>query len=142
METSTQQIDFTILISPLPKARPRFYARGKFRGTYTPKKTREYEQELALKCLPYKPPVPLTSALKVTLSFAMPIPKSFSKKKRQAITDGTLHHTKTPDADNMAKAVCDSLNGIFFEDDKQIISLSAQKFYNDTPFIRIQILEV
>ncbi len=135
-------MDFTIYIEPKPKLRPRFFARGNFRGTYTPKKTKDYEQELALKCLPYKPPVPLSSALKVTLTFGMPIPKSFSKKKRQAIVDGILHHTKKPDLDNLIKAVCDSLNGIFFEDDKQIVSLSADKFYNDTPFIRIQILEV
>ena len=135
-------MDFTILISPLPKGRPRFFARGKFRGTYTPKKTKDYEQEVALKCLPYKPPVPLTSALKVILEFGMPIPKSFSKKKRQAIVDGTLHHTKTPDCDNIIKGVLDSLNGIFFEDDKQIVSISAKKYYADTPFIRIQILEV
>lgn len=136
-------MDFTIYINPIAKGRVRFCRVGNYVKTYTPKKTKDYEQELALKCLPYKPPLlPLTSALKVTLSFAMPIPKSFSKKKRQAILDGTLHHTKTPDCDNIIKGVLDSLNGIFFEDDKQIVSLSAQKFYNDTPFIRIQILEV
>ena len=133
-------MDFTINIIPVAKARPRFFARGKYFGAYTPKKTKDYEQEVALKCLSYKPPVPLSSALKVILDFGMPIPKSFSKKKRQAIINE--HHTKTPDCDNIIKGVLDSLNGIFFEDDKQIISISAKKYYADTPFIRIQILEV
>ena len=134
-------MDFTILISPQAKARPRFFARGKFRGTYTPTKTREYENHLLVKSLPYKPSTPLTSALKVTLSFGMPIPKSFSKKKRLEAISGELAHTSKPDLDNLIKCL-DFLNGTFIEDDKQIISLSAEKHYAETPSIRIQILEV
>ena len=78
-------IKFKILISPQAKGRPRFFARGKFRGTYTPTKTREYEKLLLAKSLPYKPSAPLLSPLQVKLSFGMPIPKSFSKKKRLGV---------------------------------------------------------
>ncbi len=133
-------MDFTIYIDPKPKGRPRFFARGNFRGTYTPKKTKDYEKELALKCLPYKPSEILTGPLQVKLSFGMPIPKSFSKKKRLEAISGELAHTKkSGDIDNLCKSVLDSLNGVFFEDDSQIIYLTAGKHYAENPFININI---
>lgn len=36
-----------------------------------------------------------------------------------------------PDADNIAKIVCDGLNGIAYKDDKQIVSLTVLKVWTD-----------
>ncbi len=132
-------IKFTIPIIPQSKLRPRFARMGRFVKTYTPKKTREYEKLLLAKALPFKPQEIFTGPIQVKLSFGMPIPKSFSKKKRLEAISGELAHTKTPDLDNIIKGVFDSLNGIFFKDDKQIISLSAVKGYAEIPFIEVEI---
>ena len=39
--------------------------------------------------------------------------------------------TLKADADNIAKAVCDALNGIAYKDDKQIVSLTVLKVWTD-----------
>ena len=91
--------------------------------------------------IPYKPTIPFTGPLSVEMTFYMPIPKAFSKKKRSQAIAGDIRHTKKPDIDNLCKSVLDTLNNIFFEDDKQIVRLSASKCYSDTPSIMIHISE-
>ena len=39
--------------------------------------------------------------------------------------------TKKPDTDNIAKTILDSLNGIAFEDDKQVVALLVKKLYGE-----------
>ena len=40
--------------------------------------------------------------------------------------------TKKPDVDNIAKVICDVLNGIAYHDDTQIVSLNVSKVYTET----------
>jgi len=40
-------------------------------------------------------------------------------------------HVSTPDADNIAKLVKDALNGIAYDDDAQVYSLTVRKIYSD-----------
>ena len=47
--------------------------------------------------------------------------------------------TKTPDADNLAKFVCDSLNGVFWRDDSIVCELTVTKAYNNVPRTEIVI---
>ena len=42
-----------------------------------------------------------------------------------------LQPTLKPDADNIAKIICDGLNGIAYKDDKQIVSLTVLKVWTD-----------
>ena len=58
-----------------------------------------------------------------------PIPASTTKRDRERIANGELWPTKKPDADNIAKVICDSLNGIAYGDDTQIIELAVMKNY-------------
>lgn len=55
-----------------------------------------------------------------------------------------LHHLQTvkkivadcsPDLDNVAKSVCDALNGVAYFDDAQICKLSIHKYYAKAPKI-------
>ena len=39
------------------------------------------------------------------------------------------HHTNKPDCDNVSKFVCDSLSGVAFQDDKQVVNLNVRKFW-------------
>lgn len=77
-------------------------------------------------------------AMKIVALFE--IPKSFTKKQRADIESGLLFPTKKPDADNIAKVVCDALNGVAYTDDTQIIDLHILKFYTkDRPKVIVEI---
>lgn len=125
------KIKFTIQTEPVAKARARAGAGGRF---YTPKKTSDYEAIVALQAkIAMEGRAPIDSACCLSLVFHMPIPKSWSQKKRgQAICDD-LKHTSKPDLDNLIKAVKDGLNGIVWADDAQVVRVVAEKRYNETP---------
>lgn len=55
------------------------------------------------------------------------MPESASKKRRELMASGIMKPCKKPDADNVAKIVLDSLNGIAYKDDSQVVYLSVQK---------------
>ena len=54
---------------------------------------------------------------------------------------GLINPTKKPDLDNIAKAILDSLNGIAYKDDSQIVSLLISKKYSDRPRVEITLKE-
>ena len=49
----------------------------------------------------------------------------------EAIKEGLEYPCKTPDTDNIAKVVLDSLNGIAYKDDKQIVKLIVLKKWTE-----------
>ena len=122
---------------PVPKARPKFTRTG---HAYTPKKTADYESRIA-DYYKFKGGELFEGPIKVILQFQMPVPKSFSKKRKQAIMDGDNRHTSRPDLDNLCKAVLDALNGVAFKDDAQISSIRMIKFYSFYPGVRLKIME-
>ena len=118
---SVESISWWIPITPVAKGRPRFCVRGKFVSAYTDKKTREYEKNVLSESLSYAPKRPLTGAISATMVFYMTRPKSLAKSVK--------HHVKKADLDNLIKAILDPLNKVFFNDDSQIIHISASKCY-------------
>jgi crossover junction endodeoxyribonuclease RusA len=94
---------FTVKGNPLPKAR----ARGGKGHHYTPKATRDAEAWVKLHakraCVPC-----LAGPVKLSLSFY----------RANAVPC---------DVDNLAKLVSDALNGLAFEDDRQVVWLVAVK---------------
>jgi Holliday junction resolvase RusA-like endonuclease len=66
---------------------------------------------------PYKR-LPKDEAIELSLTVHYPIPKSWPKGRRLE-ADGT-YRLATPDADNLAKTVCDTLAGIVLEDDVSV----------------------
>lgn len=57
-----------------------------------------------------------------------PIPKSWPRAKKAEALAGKLPPGK-PDIDNILKVVLDGLNGIAYEDDKQVVLTQCKKFY-------------
>ena len=111
-------------------------------GTYTPSKTREYEKKVRL-CWAeqsregFGAGIPLQA--EITAFF--PLPRSLSRKKRSAM-DRTKH-TKKPDADNLAKAILDALNGFAYKDDSMVSVLSVKKINTEgAPHVDVLIREV
>ena len=108
------------------KARPRV-CRG---HAFTPKDTIEYEK-LVRECYKKQDGRYLEGSIKALIIAYYKIPKSYSKKRVQAIRDGLEKPTKKPDADNIAKIILDSLNGVAYKDDSQIIELRVIKRYTE-----------
>lgn len=81
-------------------------------------------------------------ALEVIIYAYFEVPKSMSKKDRQAVFDQKLFPTKKPDADNIGKVVCDALNGLAYKDDKQIVNMHVMKRYagaKGKPYVAVTI---
>lgn len=106
---------------------------------YTRQKPKSFEtlvKEIAyenFKEPPYKGPVTLS------VSFYFTRPKSKTYKKKKNLLE---FKTTKPDLDNLIKIIMDSLSGIIYRDDAQIVMLSAKKFIcgeNDKPHTEIVI---
>lgn len=128
---------------PVGKGRPRATIQGGFTRIYTPKETKRFEEEIKFEFMKGNceqiPVYPRDVALRLNMVFAFPVPKSYSKKKRKECLLGLVQHTKKPDADNVAKAVCDALNGYAFEDDSQITVMVLEKIYAEEPYVEVKI---
>ncbi|WP_341479250.1 RusA family crossover junction endodeoxyribonuclease [Clostridium cochlearium] len=123
---------------PMGKQRPRV---TRF-GTYTPKKTVEYENWVKTCYTLSNDENKLEGMIKAEIMAYMSIPKSTSKKKRQEMLEGKIRPTKKPDVDNMAKIILDSLNKLAFDDDKQIVECSIEKWYGEDPRVELTLKEI
>lgn len=99
------------------KGRPRFTKAG---HAYTPKATVEFERRVRAVWIAAGHPM-LTGPLAVRVTVVRPLPKSAPKSR-----DGEWD-TYRPDLDNVVKAVLDALNGVAYEDDAQVVMVTAVK---------------
>lgn len=135
---------FIVFGEPVAKGRPKFSRQGNFVKSYTPAKTTNYENLVSLSyveaCSSENHPLEGGVSMKIDAFFS--IPKSTSKKKKDLMNAGFIKHTKRPDADNVAKAVCDALNKIAYLDDSQIVHLEINKYYSYQPRVEVTIEEI
>jgi len=135
-------IEFFVEGTPVAKERvKKFFNKntGRMWG-YTPKKTVDWENIIRKEALKYiHLKYPKDTPLVATIQILVSIPKSFSKKKTEQALDDKILPTVRPDLDNFLKSALDPLNGILFDDDSQIVELTASKFYSNTPGINIKI---
>ena len=124
------------------KERPRFNIYQK--KTYTPQKTKNYENMIKMSFIEKygKKIRPSANEIYVKIDVYYAPPKSYSKKKRQMLIDGVFGYMHKPDCDNIAKAVLDALNGLVWNDDKQVVGLLVMKAYGEENQINIEIREV
>lgn len=144
---------YRLPLEPIGKGRPRVTRYG----TYTPTKTTHFEDQiryLTTKNLKeVAVPKKMPCSLEITAYF--PIPKSYTKKRRQACLSGAEMPTKKPDIDNIAKAILDGLNpktkrnkatrkmdmlahGVY-DDDTQVVDLTIRKRYAEEGHIDIRL---
>lgn len=135
------KVNFVIQGKVQAKQRPRF---NRYSGkTYTPNETIAYENWVKTCYLEkYKDKELMEKPLKVTIKAYFEIPKSTSKKRKQQMMDNEILPMVKPDTDNIAKGVLDSLNGIAYKDDKQVVELIVNKFYSNTPYVSVMIEEI
>jgi Holliday junction resolvase RusA-like endonuclease len=136
-------LKFSVLGEPQGKGRPKFTTFGGFPKAYTPKKTVAYENNIKAIYMRAHPdcsfPEGMMLDLRVVAYFG--IPKSTSNKRRIAMLAGEIRPTKKPDADNILKVVADSLNGLAYHDDAQIVDTQIRKFFSARPRIEVIIKE-
>jgi Holliday junction resolvase RusA-like endonuclease len=131
---------FTIPGNPVGKGRPivgRSFGNG-HATLRTPEKTANYEtlvkmaghQAMQGKAL-------FIDAVAVMLDICVPIPASWSQRKRDKAQAGDILPTTKPDIDNVEKAVFDGLNGIAWKDDVQVVQVTKRKRYGLTPGVQV-----
>jgi Holliday junction resolvase RusA-like endonuclease len=109
------EVRFVVEGRPVPKARPRMARSG---HVYTPTKTVEAEQVIAeayamASMATHGKIVKMVGDVEIRMGFMMP-------------------DRRRSDWDNLAKLVCDALNGVAYDDDTQIVN--AQIFKSTSNF--------
>jgi len=102
------KVTFTVNGEPVAKARPRF---GKNGHVYTPKRTKAYEEKVALFAT-------IARQQARAKSFTGPVGVSvtfYNKSKRHV------------DLDNQLKAVMDSMNKVLYDDDSQVMEIQVRR---------------
>ena len=123
---------------PVAKGRPRFVRKTGM--AFTPAHTRQYESHLRLAAQQAMDGLPmLQGALLMRVRVTLPVPASFSKRRREAALAGLEWPAKRPDWDNYGKAASDAMNTIVFNDDSQIVDARVVKQYGERPGLRIEV---
>ena len=135
----TDPIRIVLAGVPVAKGRARMTRAG---FAYTPAHTRKSEAALRLAASEAMGDrEPLSCAVRVTIAVFLPIPISWSAKKRLSAAQGYLVPTSRPDLDNYVKAAFDACNTIVFRDDSQVAGLDVLKCYDAKPRIEILVEE-
>lgn len=114
--------------NPVPKGRPRF-SRGR---VFTPKRTSDYEAIVAIaasNAMKESGAQKTSGLVEVVVTAVIEIPKSYRGKKRTDALFGCS--CPSGDVDNYAKSVLDGLNSVVWDDDKQVVKLTACKRWGE-----------
>lgn len=131
------KISFELYIKPLAHQSFRIGRNG---IRYKPKRIVDYQRNIKVLILEQLPEdfniITSGSEIKVNyIEYIYSYPKSFSKKKRVK----TFKTTKPDLQDNLNKAFFDSLEGLVYEQDQNIVEINRMsKFYGETDQIRVE----
>jgi Holliday junction resolvase RusA-like endonuclease len=75
------------------------------------------------------PPFARDVPLQLWITAVLPVPQSWSKKRRKMALEGHLWPTVRPDLSNYVDAILDGCNQVVWEDDSQIVGFQSAKFY-------------
>jgi Holliday junction resolvase RusA-like endonuclease len=136
------------------KGRPKFSTRNGFVTAYTPAKTRAFENQIkaaAIAAMDAAQLPTLHEALGLSIMAYMPVPESWSAKKRAAALAGDIVPTTKPDWENIGK-LTDGINlypprfkgdrekrPIIWGDDAHIVSAQVMKLYDARPRLSIAV---
>lgn len=118
----------TIPFNPIPKGRGRAFVSGGRVRVFTPKETRNAENNIKAHIISNNP-IMFDGPVCVLLDFVFLRPKTVKRKD----------HTVKPDLTNLAKTVEDAANGVLWRDDAQIVTLFCRKSYGETALTRVTV---
>ena len=128
------QCSFTVYGTPKPQGSMRAFMRPGMKHpvlTTDNKKLKPWRQEVTGAALAQNFQQ-LEGPVSITLDFHFTRPKS--AKKRNGMT-------VKPDIDKLQRSIFDSLTGVLFRDDAQIVRVVARKHYSDPERVEIQVRE-
>jgi Holliday junction resolvase RusA-like endonuclease len=130
-------IEFEIPGEPTSKCRPRVTKWG----TFNTEQTINYENLIKVMYKEKYRDFQLKGFLRCEITAYFSIPKSKSKKVKEQMMQGIIR-PKGKDLDNICKIVMDGLNKIAYEDDRNIVELTARKYYAEIPKVLVKIEEL
>lgn len=131
-QSPSSTIRITVPIKPVAWTRPRFDSKSK--RVFNTKKLTDYENQIALfakAAMRGRPP--FTGEIKLSAEFYRPKPKTRKGQKPQVSFIG--------DADRYLNAVMDSLIGVCYLDDRQVVDARAIKLFGE-PNVIIELEEL
>lgn len=135
-------MQFIVNAEPRGKMRPKFSTKGGFARGYQSKKDKEWENSIR-KAFLNAGGEKIDGFCSINIKATFRIPKSYSKKKKEQIINHNEPFLKTPDVDNIMKSVLDALNGVAYDDDKQVVMAKCSKSYalDENPHLEVLIYE-
>lgn len=130
------EITFTIPLKPCPCPRPRVTKQGR---TYYPANYRNWVRA-ASEHVQDAAQTKFAGAVRVEITFNESVPPSYSKTRLKSCLDGLeTEWPKSGDLDNLCKSILDVLTGVAWDDDKQVVRLTASKRYADRNSITVRV---
>lgn len=137
------KIDIQVPIEPVGQLRPRATHHGAGIRMYDPPKVAEFKRDVAeyVADLMEKDEIPQfkNEALAVRISVYRKVQNSISSAERLRRLSDVHRPTVKYDLDNYIKSILDALNGVLWDDDKNIVSIHAEKYYTTSPFFKIEV---
>jgi len=122
------------------KERPRWCFKHQY--AYTPKKTKEFEEKFSQFVVLYmkQNQMKITDGpVAINIVVYKKVPKSWSKKKKEAALNKEIRPIVKPDNDNIEKIIWDSLENTLYTNDSVIVDNVCRKFYGEKNIIHLSI---
>lgn len=133
-------VRFIIPGQPVGKSPPKFARRGALVQVYMPEKTASYLNLVKVKAHEaMRDTALIQGGVSVEIDLFILAPESWSRKKRASALQGLILPTSKPDVDNVIKGIFDAINGVVWNDDKQVVDLVVKKRYSETPQANVTI---
>lgn len=130
-------VRFTVPGRPMGQPRARVSTATGYVRHYDPESSINYKQTVvaaymqAVNGKPFLLPKGGSRGFCVSIVAHFTPPKSWSKKKKdEAVALFGYRPCVKPDVDNIAKIILDALNGVLWEDDKEVTCLEVEKAYD------------
>src|SRR5262249_14721657 len=121
----TEPITNIVPGEPVGEGRPRMTRRGLAHTPAATRKDEAHARMAAQLAMDGRPPI--EAPVRIEVMVELPIPASWSERKKAEAITGTVRPTSRPDVDNYVKAILDAINTIVVADDSQIVELQAAK---------------
>lgn len=134
-----------INLKPMAQSRPRFARRGRGVVAYEKKEMKIWRSECSkLIKEAFELKELIESRLTIDVTFYIQPPKYIHSKKKlkEKLEAEEIFCGKKPDIDNYLKSLLDSMTGVVFKDDGQVVECRARKLYSLKPRIEFEIKEI
>ena len=131
------------MVNFLVKLRPKPQQRHRNNGRFHYDPSSKDKKEFILIAKQEAPPKPTNDMIELDITFCYKRPNNHyrTKNKKKILKhDVPFWKIGKPDTDNLVKFYMDAMNGIFYVDDAQIVSLHARKVYGYEDYIHIKMI--